>query len=134
MFTKSLTTAAFHMSYVHPKITSAYPDLTCRRAHRILQLQLFNLPSSFLCSKRNFGGMSSGKDVDVNTCYKQSLQLVRDAGKVILAAIGSREKNTATKSCDTDFVTETDRKVEMLLINGLEAYWDFFFCIFNRKA
>lgn len=66
-----------------------------------------------------FVGMANGTDIELNRYYKESLKLVRDAGKVIVWALGSREKKTYTKACDTDLVTETDRRVEMLLVNGL---------------
>lgn len=33
----------------------------------------------------------------------------------------NRQKNVLTKSCDVDLVTETDRQVEKLLMDGISA-------------
>lgn len=52
--------------------------------------------------------------------YEFALKLVEDAGKVVVKAIEDREKKVAEKSKATDLVTETDKAVEDLLVNGLK--------------
>ncbi|XP_043463170.1 inositol monophosphatase 1-like [Leptopilina heterotoma] len=52
--------------------------------------------------------------------YETVIQLVNEAGMLIKNNI-NRQKNVLTKSCDVDLVTETDRQVERLLMDGISA-------------
>ncbi|KAF4524446.1 hypothetical protein B566_EDAN013464 [Ephemera danica] len=58
--------------------------------------------------------------LDVERCYNVALKLTIEAGKVIAEAM-NREKVVKSKTSSDDVVTETDKKVEELLINGLKA-------------
>ncbi|KAK4877753.1 hypothetical protein RN001_010259 [Aquatica leii] len=55
---------------------------------------------------------------DLDTYYNVALNLTKKAGQLIKERI-SEKKSVEIKSCDIDFVTETDRQVEQLLIKGL---------------
>ena len=96
-------------------------------SHRLVQ-STFQVPTPDSSSSRGplgyryqntFVGEYNDRDIEHKRYYKESIKLVRDAGKVIVSALGSQEKKTDTKTCPTDLVTETDRRVEMLLVNGL---------------
>ncbi|XP_018336067.1 inositol monophosphatase 1 [Agrilus planipennis] len=52
--------------------------------------------------------------------YNTVLNLTKQAGKLIRERISQLNKNVETKSCEIDFVTETDQEVEKLLIDGLK--------------
>ena len=60
--------------------------------------------------------------------YLAALKLVKDAGQVINVAIDQRDKVIAEKGKPTDLVTETDKAVEGLLIEGLRYYVQFKLC------
>ncbi|KAJ8957121.1 hypothetical protein NQ318_007337 [Aromia moschata] len=55
---------------------------------------------------------------DLNLFYDTVLKLVNIAGELVNEKI-SQNKVTEIKSCEIDFVTETDQEVEKLLIDGL---------------
>ncbi|XP_075230382.1 inositol monophosphatase 1 [Lycorma delicatula] len=55
---------------------------------------------------------------DVDKFYDVVLKLTKEAGKLVKERVWE-QKTVETKSCDIDFVTETDKEVEKLLINGL---------------
>ena len=48
------------------------------------------------------------------------LQLVEEAGKVVRQAIEDRDKKISEKSSPVDLVTETDKAVEKLIVQGLK--------------
>ncbi|CAL8102200.1 unnamed protein product [Orchesella dallaii] len=56
---------------------------------------------------------------DLDLYYTTCLALVEQASEVIVKAF-SKAKKVETKSSDIDLVTETDKEVEDLLINGLK--------------
>lgn len=59
---------------------------------------------------------------NVEEFFAVSLELTKKAGTLIRERL-SEKKTVETKSCDIDFVTETDKQVEKLLIEGLtEAF------------
>ncbi|XP_055845653.1 inositol monophosphatase 1 [Episyrphus balteatus] len=58
-------------------------------------------------------------DRDVQKCFEVALELVNQAGKIISDRNDSR-KSFVCKGGDIDLVTETDKEVEQLLINGLK--------------
>lgn len=55
---------------------------------------------------------------DIEKFYEVALELVKQAGKLIRDRLNEK-KSVEIKSCDIDFVTETDKQVEQLLIDGL---------------
>ncbi|XP_055911393.1 inositol monophosphatase 1 [Eupeodes corollae] len=59
-------------------------------------------------------------DKDVQKCFEVALELVYKAGNIILERKNSR-KSFVCKEGDIDLVTETDKQVEKLLMNGLKA-------------
>lgn len=61
----------------------------------------------------------SEADRDVQKCFEIVLELVFQAGKIISDRNDSR-KQFVCKSGDIDLVTETDKEVEQLLMNGLK--------------
>lgn len=64
-------------------------------------------------------------NVDVDHCEKTVLSLLAEATKVINDALKEADRATTTKSSYSDLVTETDKKVENILINRLkEIYHD----------
>lgn len=58
-------------------------------------------------------------DRDIQKCFEVCLELVYQAGKIISERNDSR-KSFVCKAGDIDLVTETDKEVEQLLINGLK--------------
>ncbi|KAF5278925.1 hypothetical protein FQR65_LT15484 [Abscondita terminalis] len=56
------------------------------------------------------------KEIDIY--FDVALELTKNAGKLIKERI-NQKKSVEMKSCDIDFVTETDKQVEQLLIKGL---------------
>lgn len=52
--------------------------------------------------------------------YSTIIQLVQEAGAIVREKI-SQPKDTMTKSCEVDLVTEWDQKVEKLLIEGISS-------------
>ena len=59
-------------------------------------------------------------EFDIQNFYNVALKLVEEAGKVVRDAIENRDKKISEKSKPTDLVTETDRAVEKLLVEGLK--------------
>lgn len=59
--------------------------------------------------------------MDLDKCYIEILQLVKQAGSIVNEKIHQHDKNIVTKSSDIDLVTEWDQKVEKLLINGISS-------------
>ncbi|KAG5320879.1 IMPA1 monophosphatase, partial [Acromyrmex heyeri] len=57
---------------------------------------------------------------NVDEYYTEILRLVKQAGSIVREKI-YQHKDVLTKSCDVDLVTEWDRKVEKLLIDGISS-------------
>ncbi|XP_033223658.1 inositol monophosphatase 1-like [Belonocnema kinseyi] len=57
---------------------------------------------------------------NLDECYETVIELVKESGQLIRENI-CKQKNILIKSCDVDLVTETDRQVEKLLIDGISA-------------
>ncbi|XP_063853238.1 inositol monophosphatase 1-like isoform X1 [Scylla paramamosain] len=55
---------------------------------------------------------------EIEQCFEVALGLVKEAGQVVREAI-KKQKTIETKSCNVDLVTESDKAVEKLLIEGL---------------
>ncbi|XP_050699802.1 inositol monophosphatase 1-like isoform X1 [Eriocheir sinensis] len=55
---------------------------------------------------------------EVEKCFEVAMRLVKEAGKVVREAI-KEQKNIETKTSCVDLVTESDKAVEKLLIEGL---------------
>lgn len=55
---------------------------------------------------------------EIDKCFDVALGLVKEAGQVVREAI-KKQKTIETKSCSVDLVTESDKAVEKLLIDGL---------------
>ncbi|KAG8222662.1 hypothetical protein J437_LFUL003784 [Ladona fulva] len=53
-------------------------------------------------------------------CFKTAIRLTTEVGKLIKTRINSA-KTIESKSSEIDFVTETDKEVEKILINGLSS-------------
>ncbi|XP_059472145.1 inositol monophosphatase 2-like [Neocloeon triangulifer] len=62
----------------------------------------------------------SSAGLDVDFCFEVALPLVKQAGQEILAAFERKDKKVESKSFADDLLTETDRRVEDLLIAGLK--------------
>ncbi len=56
---------------------------------------------------------------DISTFHKAALKLIQEAGNKINEAINDRGKVISEKLSPTDLVTETDKAVETLLVDGL---------------
>lgn len=54
-----------------------------------------------------------------NECYLLILRLLEEAGKLIVSGFAEVNKRVDTKSGSWDLVTEYDKNVEKLLINGI---------------
>ena len=59
-------------------------------------------------------------EVEIQKFYDVALQLVEEAGKVVRQAIEDRDKKISEKSSPVDLVTETDKAVEKLIVQGLK--------------
>lgn len=57
----------------------------------------------------------------IDDCYTLILNLAKEAGKIVVAGFAEINKNVDTKTGSWDLVTEYDRNVETLLINGILA-------------
>lgn len=57
---------------------------------------------------------------DIDDYYLTILRLVKEAGSIVREKI-NQPKDTMTKSCDVDLVTEWDQRVEQLLIEGISS-------------
>ncbi|XP_015509775.1 inositol monophosphatase 1 [Neodiprion pinetum] len=57
---------------------------------------------------------------DYDQIYDLVLKLVKEGGALVKETI-SRPKNVEVKSCDVDLVTETDKQVEKLLMDGISS-------------
>ncbi|KAK8374043.1 hypothetical protein O3P69_020943 [Scylla paramamosain] len=57
---------------------------------------------------------------EIEQCFEVALGLVKEAGQVVREAI-KKQKTIETKSCNVDLVTESDKAVEKLLIEGLAS-------------
>lgn len=55
---------------------------------------------------------------EIDKCFDVALGLVKEAGQLVREAI-KKQKTIETKSCSVDLVTESDKAVEKLLIDGL---------------
>lgn len=55
--------------------------------------------------------------------YDTVLKIVKKAGLIVKEKTTIRNKDITTKSSDTDFVTDTDREVEKLLIDNLSKHF-----------
>lgn len=123
MSATNLASILLHRSYRSLKMISTNRHLFHKLVQRTFQVPTpdssLSLGSSGYRYQNTFVGEDNGTDIELKRYSKESIKLVRDAGKVILWALGTREKKTDTKTCPTDLVTETDRRVEMLLVNGL---------------
>jgi len=60
-------------------------------------------------------------EVEVQKFYDVALLLVEEAGKVVRQAIEDRDKKISEKSSPVDLVTETDKAVEKLIVQGLKS-------------
>ncbi|XP_057670751.1 inositol monophosphatase 1 [Diorhabda carinulata] len=58
-------------------------------------------------------------EINTDTFYEAILKLTKEAGKLITDNINNRNKLTEVKASDIDLVTETDKAVEKLLMDGL---------------
>ena len=63
--------------------------------------------------------LKSVKKMDLEKYFEVAMKLVEQGGQVVSTAI-QQKKNVAEKNSMFDLVTETDKAVEDLLINGLK--------------
>ena len=63
--------------------------------------------------------MATYQEEDIKRFYEIALELVIKAGNVVKEAI-EKEKKISVKSKPCDLVTETDKAVEKLLVEGLK--------------
>ena len=63
--------------------------------------------------------MAKYQEEDIKRFYEIALELVTKAGNVVNEAI-EKEKKISVKSKPCDLVTETDKAVEKLLVEGLK--------------
>ncbi|XP_065340966.1 inositol monophosphatase 1-like [Cloeon dipterum] len=64
--------------------------------------------------------MSLSDELDVDFCFEVALPLVKQAGQEILRGFENKDKEVQSKSFADDLLTETDRRVEDLLIAKLK--------------
>lgn len=57
----------------------------------------------------------------IDNCYTLILNLAKEAGKIVIAGFAELNKHVDTKTGTWDLVTEYDRNVENLLVNGILA-------------
>lgn len=63
--------------------------------------------------------MNMGSETEIAEFMKTAEELAREAGILVRDAYSKKDKDVDTKSCAVDLVTETDTKVEELLIRNL---------------
>lgn len=59
----------------------------------------------------------------IDNCYRLILDLVRDAGKIVVTGFSEVSKRVDVKTASWDLVTEYDKNVEKMLINGILAQY-----------
>lgn len=64
--------------------------------------------------------MEAYTEEDIGKFFVAALKLVEDAGAVVRDAIDNHDKKISEKLKPTDLVTETDRLVEDMLVDGLK--------------